>query len=179
MDRRRELGICDATNLCGFPLTTMTAVAPASPAYLAATWRYVGDDWSGSNALTYQVWTTPPVPAVYAADGVTVVTPAVAGVPYNLTGCAVSGTLRYTPRPFGASGAAPFTGLATPTGSIVGAPIAGTIALSVLRGTTVSIPRQDMSVYGQPGTSLLLAQPMITDATGMLVTVGVQPVWVF
>ena len=142
----------------------------AAPAYLAPAWRYAGDDWSGANALTFPVWAIPPV---YAADGVTIVTP---GVPRDLTGCTVEGVLRLQSRC--ATPAPTTSSLPTPTGAISGDPTAGIITLSLSKGQT-AFPRQDYAAWGDPRRAALLVQPMVLDANGNVVTVGLQPLFVF
>ena len=146
------------------------------PAYLTPTWRYAGDDWSGSNALVYTVYQSD-------AQGNPTTTP------MDLTGFTVSGTIvgrscpvvsvngRFGEQPF----CPPIQGV---TGAIISA-TAGTIALSVPKADTIA-PRQDMSDWygdiasGQIGAcSRLIARPMVSDPSGNLITVGLQPLYVF
>lgn len=138
----------------------------AAPAYLAPTWRYVGDTW----VLTYVVYETAPV---YAADGVTIVT---AGVPLPLAGYTVTGTLAYQPRCLGA----PSPSQPAPI-ALVGAvtdPVNGIISLTLLPSQTV-FPRQSLAAWGDPSRALLIAQPRVTDPSGVVTTVGLQPVFAF
>ncbi len=146
----------------------MTSVAPA---YLAPTWRYAGDDWEGANALTFPVWATPPV---YAADGVTITTP---GIPRDLTGCTVEGILRLQSRCV--APAPTITSLPILSGAISGDPKAGMIALSLSKTQTAAFPRQDYTAWSDPRRAALLVQPMVLDANGDVVTVGLQQLFVF
>ena len=154
----------------------------SGPAYLTPTWRYAGDDWAGSNALTYTVYSVAPV---YADDGVTITTP---GTPMDLTGFTVSGRILGRSRPVvsvnGKFGAEPYC---LPIQGVAGGIIlatAGTIVLSVPKAGMIA-PRQDMNDwYGdiasnQAGArSRLIARPMISDPSGNLITVGLQPLYV-
>ena len=138
----------------------------AAPAYLAPTWRYAGDTW----VLTYVVYETPPV---FAADGVTITT---AGVPQPVAGYTVSGTLAYHTRcPGTPSPAQP--GPITLVGA-VSDPVNGIVTLTLAAAQTV-FPRQAIESWGDPRRASLIAQPRITDPTGVVTTIGLQPLFVF
>ena len=147
-----------------------------SPTYLTADWRYAGDDWQGANALEYTVNATD---AVYASDGITVVTPA---VPLNLTGFTVTGIIylrrqasvfreRYEPATLG--NPLPFV----PVGAVVNA-LNGIITLSVTREQT-NFPKQFLGSFSDPDSSVLLVRPQIIDPSGNMITQGLQPLFVF
>jgi hypothetical protein len=146
-----------------------------SPTYLAADWRYARNDWQGANALAYTVYSVQPV---FASDGVTITTP---GTPMNLAGFTVQGSvyfraqpgvdgLRYVPGGLGAS-------LPQVTGAIVDA-VNGKITLSVPRTATI-VPRQPIECWADPDRSRLIAEPQIVDPSGNIITVGLQPLFVF
>jgi hypothetical protein len=151
--------------------TIAPTVLPIAPSYLTPDWRFANNDWSGSNALTYIVWSVEPV---YAADGVTIIT---AGEPRDLTGCSVSGAISYQRQ---ATRFSPQVRIATtiPTGDIVGDPTQGVISLS-LPASATGFGRQEFCAWGDPTRSLLIAEPMVRDTSGALVTIGLQPVFVF
>jgi hypothetical protein len=145
-----------------------------SPTYLTADWRYAGNDWQGANALKYTVYGD----AVYGSDGVTIITPA---TPLNLTGYTVTGSIydraqpgvdgqRYVPGGIGAP-------LPQVTGDIADA-VNGRITLSVPRTATI-VPRQRIECWSNPDLSRLIAEPRIVDASGNIITVGLQPLFVF
>jgi hypothetical protein len=147
-----------------------------APAYLTADWRYAGDDWQGANALEYTVNATD---AVYATDGVTVTTPA---VPLNLNGFEVKGVIylrrqasvtygRYQPSDPGSPIAF------TPIGAVVDA-INGIITLSLPSAQTL-FPRQPLAAFEDPDSSLLLIRPQVVDGSSNVLTVGLQPLFVF
>lgn len=159
--------------------------SPLGPAYLPPTWRYAGDDWTGTNALTYTIYSVPPV---YAADGATVATP---GTPMDLTGYTVAGAVLHRPRDgvfgqrYGAQASPPLSGV---TAAVLSA-VSGTLALSVAKADTAALARQDVAAwYGDVAEgqavpsgrcSLLIARPVIVDPSGAAVTVGEQPLYVF
>lgn len=155
-------------------MTTLTASPAPAPGYLDPGWRYAGNDWTGDNALQYIVWSVPPV---YDIDGVTVITP---GVRRDVTGCTVSGALHYQPYTSRFPPQPQRTSLSgiVPTGSILGDPTQGEIALSLARPYT-GFPAQSFDAWGDPARALLLAEPMVTDPGGTLVTIGLQPLFVF
>lgn len=148
----------------------MTNVVIGAPAYLAPDWRYAGDDWLGDNALTYVVWATPPV---YESDGVTVET---AGVPRDLTGCTVTGVLQYQTR----CGTPPpaTSPLPAPTGALSSTPINGVFTLSLAK-TLTGFPPQRLREWGDPDRARFIVRPKVVDADGNVVTVGLQPLFVF
>ena len=146
-----------------------------SPTYLAADWRFARDDWQGSNALTYTVYSVQPD---YADDGVTITTP---GVPMDLTGFTAQGVLSYRPTPFVRNGRYQDQSLDRPLPTPVGAvtdPTNGVFTLSLSRDATV-IDRQDLSCWGDPTRSKLLVRPQIVDPSGNVITQGLQPLFVF
>ena len=146
-----------------------------APSYLAADWRYAKNDWQGANALQYTVYSVPPV---YGSDGVTIVTP---GTPMNLTGFTVTGEISYRARPFVRNGRYQTGGNGGPLLNVVGAVLnatAGTITLSVPRTSSI-IERQSIECWSNPDASILIAEPQIVDAQGNVVTVGLQPLFVF
>ena len=152
---------------------------PAGPAYLTPTWRYAGDDWSGSNALIYTVYQSD-------AQGNPTTTP------MDLTGFTVSGTVAYRSRSIGlASGhyreCPPDKHLLGVSGAIILA-TAGTIALSVPKADTIVLSQGTADWYrdiasGQVVPSgwsaRLVARPAVTDPSSNTVTVGLQPLYVF
>ncbi len=142
----------------------------SAPAWLTPDFRYAGDDWTGDNALLFTVYGAAPV---FAADGVTVLTP---GVPRDLTGYTVSGTLRLQSP--SAPGLDPTHGSATPipTGTLVD-PAGGVIALSLPAGRTQQLPRQPYGL-SDPSQALLIVQPRVVGPQGA-VTVGLQQIFVF
>lgn len=146
------------------------------PTYLAADWRYAGDDWQGSNALTYTVYSTNPV---FADDGVTVISE---GTPLNLTGYTAQGTITSRPVPFVRDGRyqeAPLgSPLPVPTGAVTD-PSNGVFTLSLPRAVTLGVPKQALSCWSDPSQSRLLVRPQIVDPAGNVITQGVQPLFVF
>lgn len=161
-----------------------------SPQYLTPTWRYAGDDWSGSNALAYTVYSIQPIYQLdsdgnieYDSSGnPIVVTP---GTPVNLTGFTIIGKIqrrvpsRYAYSTPGASLPSSLPLLTLPTGAIVGDPTLGKISLSLASSYT-DLPRQKISDYSvSPDLSLLIAQPIVIDASGNKVTSGLQPLFVY
>ena len=155
----------------------MTTAQNGAPVWLTPVYRYAGDDWQdeNGNSLTYVVYAVQPV---YAADGVTITTP---GQPRNLTGWSGTGTLEYQTPVNQIEPASP-TGLVTMTGAIVGEPTAGTISLSLTAAQTV-FPRQSFALIKNgildPLKALFIAQPRVLDASGKIVSVGRQPLFVF
>jgi hypothetical protein len=146
-----------------------------SPTYLAADWRYADNDWQGANALAYTVYSVQPV---FASDCVTITTP---GTPMNLTGFTVQGAIYNRAQP-GVDGQRYVPGgIGAPLPQVVGAvvdAVNGRITLSVPRTATI-IPRQRIECWSNPDLSRLLAEPQIVDPSGNIISVGLQPLFVF
>lgn len=122
--------------------------------------RLSGDNWSGSNALTYEVYSDP----VLGSDGVTVVTPRKL---LDLTGFTVVGTgiVRETGRV-----------LQSPLGAVEGL---GLVSLSWDPPVTNLFRQDPYTDMSQGQLSLLLVRPAIVDPSGKRVTVAIQPLFVF
>lgn len=139
------------------------------PQYLPPAYRFSGNDWSGPvNALYFNIYNVLPI-----VDPVTglITTP---GQPFDLTGCTVSGSLRWLNKPTSVP-----VGLVlpTPTGVIVGLPTAGYVSLSVPKAQTgfAFQPRTDCD----PTHAMLLVVLNITDASGNFLTYAEQPLFVY
>ena len=132
------------------------------PGYLAPASRYAGDDWAGSNALKFSVYTILPV---LNSDGTVT-----AGTLMNLTGFSVLGTI------WKRSEGSP---LPAPTGAILGDPTLGTITLSLASQYTQGLPTQSYADWSNPDLSFLLVRPRIVDPAGNIITQGIQPLFVF
>ena len=141
-----------------------------APIILPPTYRYAGDDWRGANALQFVVYAQGPT---LDASGFIIGD----GVPRPLDGCTVIGTARFQ-QP---SGSAPAGAIAM-TGVVLDV-TQGLIALELPAARTVAIAKQDPTLWQGPSTdprqAPLVVQPGIRGADGRVVSIGMQPVFVF
>ena len=130
------------------------------PAYLAAQYRYAGDDWSGDRAFVFTVFQTD-------ANGNPTTTPV------DITGYTPSGLLQ--PRVSGACGSNVASQILS--GTVTNGPD-GVFELSLPAGVTAQYPRQTIDDVSAGAVSLLLLRARLTDTTPSLGTQGIVPVFV-